>query len=170
MSSSDEMRRLLIVDDEEDLRAILFDVTRSLGIPADTAGDGVEALDRIKSGSYAAMLCDIRMPRLDGIELLAELSRQSISLPTVILTGASDQDAVLDCLRLGAIDFLCKPFQFEEIALAISQVLDLGARQRRVAEGLKGSRSLSPAQAAHEQKMISLLRLMNYAKKTKSKS
>jgi two-component system, NtrC family, response regulator AtoC len=116
-----EKKRILVVDDEENLRHMLQVMLKKLGYLVDTASDGAEALQKSRAGCYAFILCDIRMPVLDGRGFLAGCAETGI-LTTVIMMSAygSAADAI-DCMKLGAYDYISKPFNSEEIFLVLKK-------------------------------------------------
>ena len=115
-------KRLLIVDDEENMRHMLSALLKKSGYLVDTAGDGHEALQMLKDGrQYDFILCDLKMPRMGGMELL-ECAREELSPSTVIMMSAYGTiDTAIEAMKLGAYDYISKPFKTDEVYLALKK-------------------------------------------------
>src|SRR5882724_8313057 len=102
---------VLIVDDDLALLQALPEALRlrMAGLTVDTASSGAAALDRIAAGDYDAIVTDIKMPGMDGLELLAEIRAHWPDTPTLMITGHGEHDLVVNALRAGAYDFIQKP-------------------------------------------------------------
>lgn len=111
----DGMPRVLIVDDEQDLREYLALELEERGFGTTEAGDGVEAILRVLDGGLDAMVMDIRMPRLDGLNALRIIRRIAPSLPVVMFTGQAGQGDMLESTRLGAATCLLKPILIDKL-------------------------------------------------------
>jgi DNA-binding NtrC family response regulator len=159
-------RRVLIVDDESDLRAIFGDLLTEMGILYDEAGDGVEALYRIKVQDYDAILSDIKMPNMNGIDLMANLKKLSCETPLVVLTGCSELEMVREAMRLGAVDFLDKPCSAEELKSVLFRAIEIGVRRKRIQSEITKNAELAK-KVEFESKMINLLELKNSAERRK---
>lgn len=117
---------LLIVDDEADLREVLS-ATLGDAFPNYTlAKDGQEAFELLKSSKFHAVLSDINMPRMTGLELLREVRAMGLTTPFVILTAYGDKQKAVDALKLGAFDFLDKPWNNENLFDIVGRALELG--------------------------------------------
>jgi YesN/AraC family two-component response regulator len=114
---------LLIVDDEPHLRELLAEMLAPHADEIVMAENGKEALAIVMSGAVDAVLTDINMPVMTGLNLLAELRRQFMQIPVVILTGYGDKNSILEALRLNATDFLEKPFGETAVISAIEKAL-----------------------------------------------
>lgn len=111
--------RLLIAEDEKNLNKILTQHLKASGYTVDACFDGEEALDYISMTDYDAVILDIMMPKMDGLEVLKEIRGQNMDVPVLFLTA---RDSVADRvagLDLGADDYLTKPFAFEELLARI---------------------------------------------------
>jgi two-component system response regulator FlrC len=105
-----EERRILVVDDEPGMRAGLAEVLRRAGFQVDLAGAAEEALARLQAGGVDLLVTDLRLPGLSGIDLLRDLRGAGIETPTVVITGHGTIEDAVAAMKLGAIDFLTKPF------------------------------------------------------------
>ena len=127
-----QMRTLLIVDDEKDILDVVNAIaTRNLGVNIVLANDGLEGLEVIRSMPLDCILCDIRMPKMSGIELLRQVRLSNNDTPFIMLTGNDDQENILSALRLGAHDFLAKPFNSAQLLGVLSRALEVGVRKKK---------------------------------------
>lgn len=111
---------LLIVDDSAAIRKILERVLRQAGIPLGNviqSGDGVEALEALKTQSVGMILADINMPNMDGLELLKNIKASSAwaQIPVIMVTTESSQTKVMQAVELGAAGYIRKPFTADQI-------------------------------------------------------
>ncbi|HEX9750180.1 MAG TPA: response regulator [candidate division Zixibacteria bacterium] len=114
---------LLIVEDDEYLRAMLSEALTSVGYTTLVAGDGQEALDIVASRPVDCVISDIKMPNVDGLTLLSRLKASNKSLPVVMITGWAYRDHKEAASRAGADGFLMKPFRLGRIEEILAQVL-----------------------------------------------
>ncbi len=114
---------ILAVDDEESIRSMLFDLLTDLGHQVTVAVDGQDALDTLKEQQFDLIISDMLMPRLNGIELLQASLRMYPQCPVVMITGAPSVDTVVKLIKLGATDYLIKPFSLEMMAATITKAL-----------------------------------------------
>lgn len=122
VSSASETMRLLVVEDEEDLRRGLEQALREEGYAVDGAGDGADALYKAETWEFDAIVLDIMLPGLDGLEILRRV-RKSKTVPVLLLTA---RDGVGDRVRgldLGADDYLVKPFDLRELLARIRALI-----------------------------------------------
>jgi len=123
--------KILVVDDEPDMRCLLTGVLRAEGFEAVAAAEGQAALDRVMAEAPAAVILDLRMPGLDGITTLKKLKAMAPQVPVIMLTAYGDIPTAVQAMRLGANDYLTKPFQNDEIILTVRRALE---RQALLAE------------------------------------
>jgi putative two-component system response regulator len=121
--------RVLIVDDEERNRIVLKEILQRQGYTCSQAGDGVEALEEIKKDEPDVILLDIRMPRMDGLELIKRIKEHESwqRIPVVIVSGVDDMQARVQALKLGADDFLVKPPHIEELKARVRSLVKVKA-------------------------------------------
>jgi len=117
-------RRVLVVDDERFFREAIRDALASAGLECILASDGGEALERAGEPGVGAVVLDVRLPGMDGLEVLRRLRETRPSLPVIMLSAHQDQTYVLDALRQGAADYLAKPLHEEELVLAVRRALE----------------------------------------------
>lgn len=119
------MAYILVVDDEEKMKDILRLMLELKGHRVDTAADGKEALAKVKENFYDLVIADIRMPEMDGRQLLEEINKLEHRVPVVFITAyASIEDAV-EAMRAGAVDYIPKPFEEERIHLTVERALGI---------------------------------------------
>ncbi len=117
---------ILIVDDEEDIREILSETLESLDFKHLTASDGDEAIALLDQHheSIDAVICDLKMPRVSGDQVIAHGAKNYPLIPIIILTGFAQLDMALDHMRLGAFDYMTKPFRVKELLLLLNRALE----------------------------------------------
>jgi DNA-binding NtrC family response regulator len=116
--------RILIVDDED---VVIRSVTRTLdgrGYLLESARDGVEALGKIDESPYDVVILDVRMPKMDGIEMLRRVKETHPDIEVIMFTGLAQIDTAVTCMKLGAFDYLAKPFEPEELELVVGRALE----------------------------------------------
>ncbi|HVR75322.1 MAG TPA: sigma-54 dependent transcriptional regulator [Planctomycetota bacterium] len=118
------MLRILIVDDEPSIRAELEEALEEAGYETHGAGDGRAAADLALQHSFDLCLSDIRMPSLGGIELLRQLRETSPETMVILMTAHAELDTAIEALRLGAVDYLLKPFKQEELIAKVQRLAD----------------------------------------------
>jgi DNA-binding NtrC family response regulator len=112
---------ILVVDDEQLLRDLLAKILTKEGYLVDTAVDGKEALKKLSQNKYHLLVSDIKMPRLNGFELLKEVKQQYPEMGVIMMTAYGDSFSVKDSLLLGADEYITKPFKSFEINLIIER-------------------------------------------------
>jgi two-component system response regulator PilR (NtrC family) len=123
-------KSILVVDDEQVLRESLVELFDSEGYEALSAGDGKEALQVAVDRPIDLVLTDVRMPEMDGIELLQRLQKVAPETPVVILTAYGTVETAVEAMRKGAIDYLLKPVNFDDVLLTVSRALQVGELTR----------------------------------------
>src|SRR4051812_40845802 len=116
------MARLLVVDDENNLRLVVQKELSRLGHEVETESDGELAWSTLEQKDFDVLLCDIDMPRLDGMSLLRRLREKRHNPPEVImLTGHATVETAIEAMKLGAYDYLTKPYRITELAALVTQ-------------------------------------------------
>jgi two-component system, OmpR family, response regulator len=108
-------RKILLVDDEADFREIMAKFFRRRKIDFSTAGDCLEALDRLGQDNFDVVIMDVRMPGLDGLECMAEMKKVQPELEVIILTGHASLNVGISGMKQGAFDYCLKPVDFDEL-------------------------------------------------------
>jgi CheY-like chemotaxis protein len=116
--------RILVVDDTDDIRDIVINnILKPYAFDYIEAGDGLEALEEIKANAPDLVLCDLQMPRMDGIGLLHKLREEKIRIPVVLMTSYGSEEIAVEVFRLGVRDYVIKPFTEEDLLSAIESAL-----------------------------------------------
>ena len=115
--------RILVVDDEVAARTALAEILRDEGYVADTAGDGFKALARIEESRPDLISTDLRMPSMDGFELVRRLRRADIDVPVVVMTAFGAVDTAIIAMREGAVDFVVKPLDTNQLLMVVERAL-----------------------------------------------
>jgi DNA-binding response OmpR family regulator len=117
-------KSVLIVDDEKNIRLTLSQALEALEVETDTAANGEEALAKLQEGEFGLILLDLKMPGMDGMEVLREVSKIRPDIRIIILTAYGTVESAVEAMKLGAADFIRKPFAAEEIRELVSRVID----------------------------------------------
>ncbi len=115
--------KVLVVDDEAGTRRAVEQILRAAGYSCVTASDTAEALRLLAGSEFAVVLCDLAIPGIGGMELLAEIGTRFRSTDTVLMTGAGTIELAVEAMRMGACDFLTKPFPAERLVEVVSRVI-----------------------------------------------
>jgi len=118
------MSKILIVDDEEKLRNLLCMMINSKGHETEMAQNGKEALSKLFSKTYDLVISDIKMPEMDGKELIREMKENNIHTPLVYITAFATIDSAVEMMRAGAVDYITKPFDEDRIFITIERALN----------------------------------------------
>ncbi len=117
-------RRILIADDNELTRQQLQKLLEAdKKLKVDTVGDGAQALEALTGQNYSLLVTDLKMPRLDGIQLIEEVQRRRLAVTVIVTTGHGSIDEAVHAMRLGAYDFITKPVDFHHLLLVVQRAL-----------------------------------------------
>ncbi len=120
-----ESRRILVVDDEPLIRRAVADYLEDCGYETVAAADGAEGLAKARAGRFHAVLVDLRMPQVDGLEVIATLKNEQPELPIVVVSGTGVLNDAIEAMRQGAWDYITKPVQdIEEIRVTVERVME----------------------------------------------
>ena len=120
--------KAMVVDDDANFLKVLSYTLSRMGPSVETATNGREALERILPDSFDVVLTDVKMPEMDGLSLLRELHTARPELPVILITAHGDIEMAVQAMKAGAVDFLTKPFEREELR----EKLDRAVRVRRL--------------------------------------
>lgn len=123
------MQRILVIDDEEPIRELLKDFLESKGFEVSIAGDGESGLNLLKVEKFDLFLLDLMMPGISGLDVLREAASQNISAVSIVITAHATVQTAVEAMKLGAFDYITKPFNLEELFLAIKRALDVSKLQ-----------------------------------------
>jgi two-component system response regulator AtoC len=113
--------RILLIDDEENFRHMLSVILKKRGYDVETANNGSDGLKKIDTGSYDTVLCDIRMPEMDGLEFLKEAQQAGCESTIIMMSAYGSLDTAIEAMKLGAYDYISKPFKPDEIILTLKK-------------------------------------------------
>src|SRR2546427_2314850 len=116
--------RCLVVDDEPRLRRVLVRLLEGEGFACAEAGSGVEALRELEKGAVPLVISDLRMPEMDGVTLLREITTRWPETAVIVVTAVAEVESAVACLQMGALDYVAKPFHLDEVRARVSQALD----------------------------------------------
>jgi DNA-binding response OmpR family regulator len=123
MASPETPKKILYVDDEETLRLLVKSQLTSEGYEVQVADDGDVAVEILSKSPQDLVLLDIRMPRMNGVAVLEALKKKDLKPRIIMLTAVDDLTVAIQCVKLGANDYLTKPFDLEHLLAAIKRVL-----------------------------------------------
>jgi len=118
------MAHILIIDDERSIRNSFKDILEFENYKVDTAENGIEGLDFVKNNKYDLVFCDIKMPEMDGMEVLQEIQKERSELPVIMISGHGTIDVAVEAIKLGAYDFISKPLDLNRILITVKNALD----------------------------------------------
>ena len=122
--------KILIVDDEAPIRALLGEHLQQVGHQVKLAGNGALALELLAGGEFDLVLTDVRMPGMNGLELLAEIIRTRPGVGVLMLTACEDLTLAVNAMRIGALDYILKPFRLTEITSSVQEALQRRRNRR----------------------------------------
>lgn len=118
------MSRILIIDDEKSIRKTLKEILEFEKFKIDDAEDGMAGLDLLKKNSYDVVLCDIKMPKMDGMEALEKILVVAPDTPVIMISGHGNIETAVDAIKKGAYDFIQKPLDLNRILVTIRNAMD----------------------------------------------
>jgi len=123
--------RILVVEDESAIRELIRDSLSLVEIETDGASDGLEALNKLRHQTFDLVILDVNIPKIDGLALLSKIRGEGSEIPVLVLSARSQRDDITEGLKIGADDYLVKPFGIEELTLRVKAIL---RRTRPVSE------------------------------------
>ncbi len=118
------MAKILIIDDEKSIRKTLREILEYEKYQVDEAADGSEGLALIQKEKYDIILCDIKMPKMDGIEVLDKIMQLSVDSPVVMISGHGNIETAVEAVKKGAFDFIAKPLDLNRLLVTIRNAMD----------------------------------------------
>ena len=121
------MSKILIIEDESAIRRVLTKIIseENDAYNVEEAEDGLEGIEKIMNGDYDLILCDIKMPKMDGVEVLEKIKKIKPEIPVVMISGHGDLDTAVNTMRLGAFDYISKPPDLNRLLNTVRNALDL---------------------------------------------
>ncbi len=118
---------ILVIDDEQAIRKALKEILSFEGFTIDEAADGAEGLKKIKEGNYDLILCDIKMPKMDGLEVLAAAKEAKPDTPFIVISGHGNIETAVEAVKNGAFDYISKPPDLNRLLITIRNAMDKGS-------------------------------------------
>ena len=118
------MPKILLIEDDAKIRAILKEILQEKNHEVDEAGDGQEGLKKLEQGIYDLCICDIKMPKMDGMEVLERTKEAGIATNFVVISAHGNIDIAVEAVKKGAFDFLQKPFDLGRLEITLRNALD----------------------------------------------
>ncbi len=115
---------ILIIDDEKAIRKTLGEILSFEGFSIDEAADGAEGIKKIKENSYDCILCDIKMPKMDGMEVLIQAREEKPDIPFIMISGHGNIETAVEAVKKGAYDFISKPPDLNRLLITIRNAMD----------------------------------------------
>ncbi len=116
--------RILVVDDEEAFRYMLASLIEGEGYTVQSAADGVQAINAVQAKGFDVALLDVKMPKVDGVEVLKFIKEFAPDIEAIMVTAGGDLRLAAECMKLGAYDYITKPFSTEELLGTIDRALE----------------------------------------------
>ncbi|MFB3074956.1 MAG: sigma-54-dependent transcriptional regulator, partial [Candidatus Methylomirabilales bacterium] len=157
------MTRILIVDDEAGMREFLSIFLEREGFQVESARDGQEALEAAEKASFDLVISDLRMPTMDGVRLLEGLRKFQPEIPVILMTAYASAESAIEAMKLGAYDYITKPFRVEEVKQVISRALEVKADRVAGVSPWSGEPFPQPADGiiGRSPKMIELYKMIS---------
>lgn len=118
------MSKILIIEDDNKIRAILKEILEEKNHEVDEAADGLEGIKKLESGGFDLCLCDIKMPKMDGLEVLEKSKEAGIATNFIVISAHGTIDVAVEAVKKGAFDFLQKPFDLGRLEITLRNALD----------------------------------------------
>jgi len=125
--------RVLVADDERLMAEMLEEMLRADGMLVEKAYTGKEALEKFRSLDFDLVLLDLRMPEMNGLDVLQEMKKEDSTVPVIVITAYGSVDNAVEALKVGAYDFITKPFKLEELRNAVARALEVEQLRREKA-------------------------------------
>ena len=118
------MTKILVIDDERPIRNVLKEILENEKYQVDTAENGKVGFELASKNKYDVILCDIKMPEMDGVEVLEKLQEKGIDSPIIMISGHGTIDTAVECLQKGAYDFIQKPLDLNRTLVSIRNAFE----------------------------------------------
>lgn len=115
---------ILVIDDEKAIRKVLIEILTFEGFTVDEAADGAEGAKKIKEGNFDCIICDIKMPKMDGLEVLQIAKQEKPDTPFIVISGHGSIETAVDAVKKGAFDYISKPPDLNRLLITIRNAMD----------------------------------------------
>lgn len=160
-----DTKKILVVEDEQALREIIVSLLKENHHDVFEAKNGREALDLLSQHTFTLILSDIKMPVMDGLEFFTHSQLNFKHIPVVFITAFGDYENMLKALRLGAFDFIKKPFDDEEVIKVVDRALEIGYRKKQIIDEIENIDPKRKEKIDRHNKVISLIQINNDKKR-----
>ena len=116
--------KILVIDDERPIRNSLKEILGDEGYTVETAESGAQALELVDKEKFDVIFCDIKMPGMDGMEVLSKLEEEGVEAAVIMISGHGDIDTAVECMKKGAFDFIQKPLDLNRILITIKNATE----------------------------------------------
>jgi len=118
------MPKILIIDDEKAIRNTLREILEYENFTVEEAADGLEGISKLGKGKYDMVLCDVKMPKMDGIEVVEKIQQLNMDVPIIIISGHGNIETAVEAVKKGAFDFISKPLDLNRLMIAVRNALE----------------------------------------------
>ena len=118
------MPNILIIDDEKAIRNVLKEILSNEGFTVEEASDGEEGLRKFTASAYDVVLCDIKMPKVDGLDFLQKVIDSNSEVPVIMISGHGNIETAVDAVKKGAFDYIAKPPDLNRLLITIRNATD----------------------------------------------
>ena len=125
-------KKILVVDDEESIRWVLGKCLEKAGYLVGYAENGSQAIESATSGDFCSVILDITMPDVNGLEVMSELKARDIEIPIIIITAQNTVKNAIDAMKLGAYDYVAKPFDLNEVTITVQRAIESYENAKRL--------------------------------------
>jgi len=139
--------RILVADDESGMREFLKIMLEKMSYQVDSANSGEDAVKKIEQGRYDLVICDLKMPRVDGLEVLRRSKEINPEAPVIMITAFGSAESAVEAMKLGAYDYITKPFKVDEMQFIIQKALE---KARLVEENIQLKKELKSKYGFHQ--------------------
>ncbi|MCK5010214.1 MAG: sigma-54-dependent Fis family transcriptional regulator, partial [Deltaproteobacteria bacterium] len=126
MLDKTEKRPILVIDDEGSMRIALSEALSRSGHLVDCISNGYDALKKVQSTSFKLVITDVKMPKMNGLEILLEIKKVLPQIPVIMITAYGTINNAVEAMKKGAADYILKPFSFEELDAVVKRALANG--------------------------------------------
>jgi DNA-binding NtrC family response regulator len=130
--SMNDKQSILLVDDDQEFRKAMKKMFEKSGYDVTVAADGREALDVLSKDVFDLIISDLRMPNLNGMELMEEIKKKKMKVPVIFITAYGEVESYMDLMNLGAFEYINKPVKGQEILSVARKALETYGNSRRV--------------------------------------
>ena len=138
--------KILIIDDERSIRNSLKEILIDEGYDVDVAENGVQGCEMVDKEKYSVIFCDIKMPEMDGVEVLDRLHQMGVDAAVIMISGHADIGTAVECIKKGAFDFIQKPLDLNRILITIKNATEKVSLVKETSRLLFGNQGRIPNQ------------------------